>query len=239
MEFPDDRFKLDFERLLDLLAEELRSRVAAAGLDTGQGMTAAGLYFYTAIFQIPAEPDPEWGEIEDIRRRTEARRRIADDAVAAGFSEEGIFNVPLRGWIVERLRQGKYQEKMVDTSLVTRLVEQAIADPARLHVLISGDLDMLPQSGRLSPTTPKRLSSLRRTLISMSGTRRSLLRAATVRLQVRPDLPRTVRRQSRHRRTHLSVLEPPMPEVLCAAAPDSGSGEPMCKPCNDARLARA
>lgn len=95
-----------------------------------QGMTAAGLYFYTAIFQIPAEPDPEWGEIEDIRRRTEARRRFADDAVAMGFSEEGIFNVPLRGWIVERLRQGKYQEKMVDTSLVTRLVEQAIADPA-------------------------------------------------------------------------------------------------------------
>lgn len=33
---------------------------------------------------------------------------------------------------------------MVDTSLVGRLVEQAIADPDRLHVLISGDLDMLP-----------------------------------------------------------------------------------------------
>src|SRR5262249_17334279 len=47
----------------------------------------------------------------------------------------------LRGWIVEWLRERRYQEKMVDTSLVGRLVEQAIADPTRLHVMISGDLD--------------------------------------------------------------------------------------------------
>jgi hypothetical protein len=33
---------------------------------------------------------------------------------------------------------------MVHTSLVARLIEQAIADPQRFHVLITGDLDMIP-----------------------------------------------------------------------------------------------
>jgi hypothetical protein len=44
MEYPDNRFKFDFGRLLDLLAEELQERVAAAGLDDGS-MTPASLYF--------------------------------------------------------------------------------------------------------------------------------------------------------------------------------------------------
>jgi hypothetical protein len=140
MEFPDTPFRLDFARLVNVLVAQLGQRAVGSG----SGPDAAALYFYTAIFRIPDEPDPEWGDIEYIRRNSEARRRFADSAVAAGFSDEGIFDVPLRGWLVERLRDRRYQEKMVDTSVVARLVEQAITDPLRLDVLISGDLDMLP-----------------------------------------------------------------------------------------------
>lgn len=64
--------------------------------------------------------------------------------MSAGFEREGIFEVPLRLWIIERLREHRYQEKMVDTSLVARVVEQAVAEPERLHLVVSGDLDMLP-----------------------------------------------------------------------------------------------
>lgn len=143
MEFPDSRFRLDFSHLLTLLGEELGQRVADAGVSQAP-LTIGSLYFYTAIFEIPPEPDPEWGDIESIRRGSEARRRFADEAITAGFSDEGVFSVPLRAYIIRRLREGRYQEKMVDTSLVARVVEQAISDPLRLHVLISGDLDMLP-----------------------------------------------------------------------------------------------
>jgi hypothetical protein len=151
MEFPESRFRLDFFRLLNLLADDLSRGVADAGVS--QDPVAFGsLYFYTAIFDIPPEPDPEWGDIDGIRRGSEARRRFADEAIAAGFSSEGVFTVPLRGYVVRRLREGRYQEKMVDTSLVARLVEQAISDPERLHVLISGDLDMLPAIRTVVPS---------------------------------------------------------------------------------------
>jgi hypothetical protein len=139
MEFPENRFRLDFGRLLTLFARQLEVR-----LGNGERVEAESLYFYTAIFAIPDDPDPEWPDVSAIRRRTESRRLFAADAVAAGFSDDGIFSVPLRPWIIEKLEDRRYQEKMVDTSLVARLVEQSIADPERLHVLISGDLDMLP-----------------------------------------------------------------------------------------------
>jgi hypothetical protein len=143
MEFPDNRFPLDFSRLLETFRGQLTERVAATGgepaaLDTGS------LYFYTAIFDIPDTPEPEWPDIDEVRRNAEARWRFASGALNAGFDREGIFKVPLRLWIIERLRERRYQEKMVDTSVVARLVEQSIADPERLHLLVSGDLDMLP-----------------------------------------------------------------------------------------------
>jgi hypothetical protein len=142
MEYPDFSFQLDFSKLLILLDVQLGHRLDLASGDTA--LKRKGLYFYTAIFDVPSEPDPDWGDITWIRSGTFARRRFVDSAEDAGFSPEGVQTVPLRAWMVDKLRQRQYQEKMVDTSLVARLVEQAITIPDRLHVLISGDLDMLP-----------------------------------------------------------------------------------------------
>jgi hypothetical protein len=145
MEYPDNAFRLDFERLLDTFAKHLSQSLGGEEVEPGE------LFFYTAIFKIPADPDPEWGDISFIVNNSYARRQFADAAVAAGFHDEGIFDVPLRGWIVEKMRDRRYQEKMVDTSVVARIVEQAIRDPERLHVLVSGDTDMLPAISTVVP----------------------------------------------------------------------------------------
>jgi hypothetical protein len=141
MEFPDKTFELDFGRLLEAFCVELGDRVRAEG---GEPPTVGSLYFYTAIFDIPDEPDPEWPDVSSLRRSVAARQRFADKAVAADFSPDGIYRVPLRTWIIEELRERRYQEKMVDTSLVARLVEQTIADPQRLHLVVTGDTDIVP-----------------------------------------------------------------------------------------------
>jgi hypothetical protein len=145
MEFPESNFRLDFQRLLSMFEQALSVDLG------GEVVEADRLYLYTAIFSVPEVPDPEWGDIAFIQGNTFARRRFAESAVAAGFDPQGIFDVPLRGWIVEKVREHRYQEKMVDTSVVARLVEQAIRDPERLHVLVTGDTDMLPAISTVVP----------------------------------------------------------------------------------------
>jgi hypothetical protein len=145
MEFPDTSFRIDFTRLLGAMGKALSEAF------DGEAIVPGNLYFYTAIFSIPDTPDPEWGDISFIANSTFARRKFSDSAVQAGFDPGGIFDVPLRAWVVEKLRDRRYQEKMVDTSVVARLVEQAICDPERLHVLITGDTDMLPAISTVVP----------------------------------------------------------------------------------------
>jgi hypothetical protein len=189
---------------------------------------------------MPEEPDPEWGEFEDIRRRSDARRRFADDAVAAGFSEEGIFAVPLRGWIIDRLRQGKYQEKMVDTSLVARLVEHAIADPVRLHVLISGDLDMLPAIRTVVPDYTEKVvlaathpdQYVPAEAQSSYGLQQFDFRYDPIYLEQGVD--RLVNGVNVYRCSNLRCLR-----FFVRPRPIPARANPVCKPCNDARLARA
>jgi hypothetical protein len=144
MEYPDNAFHLDFRKLLACLASTL-------GGETGQPVDPSNLYFYTAIFEIPDQANPEWGDIGWLRNSTAARMRFAQSATDAGFDPDGTYHVPLRTWMLEKLRDRRYQEKMVDTSVVARTVQQVIADPNRLHVIISGDLDMLPAISTVVP----------------------------------------------------------------------------------------
>ncbi len=144
-EYPENVFRLDFGRLLSVFGGHLSRSLG------GEVADPAELFLYTAIFVIPSEPDPKWGDISFIESNSHTRRMFADSAVAAGFHDEGIFDVPLRGWIVEKLRDRRYQEKMVDTSVVARIVEQSIRYPDRLHVLVSGDTDMVPAISTVVP----------------------------------------------------------------------------------------
>jgi hypothetical protein len=238
MEFPENRFRLDFSHLLELIADELGERLAAAGVSQTTPERGA-LYFYTAIFNVPAETDPDWGNTDDIRRGSEARRRFADDAVDAGFSDEGIFDVPLRAWIVERLRERRYQEKMVDTSLVARLVEQAIADPDRLHVLISGDLDMLPAIGTVVPRyTETVVLATTHPDQYVRGEAQSSFRLNQFAFRYDPiyleqGLERLVAGEYVYR-----CSNPRCNRVFTRPRPIPARSNPICKPCNDARSTR-
>lgn len=237
MEFPENRFRLDFDRLLNLLGGELRARGAA---EEGEPIERGSLYFYTAIFDVPDDPDPEWGDVEPIRRRSEARRHFADDAIRAGFSDEDIFSVPLRAWIIDRLREGRYQEKVVDTLLVGRLVEQAIADPERLHVLISGDLDMLPAIRTVVPDyTEKVVLATTHPDQYVRGEAQSSFRLNQFDFRFDPvyldqSIDRLVAgdfiyRCSNARCNRVFVRPRPIPQ----------GRNPVCKPCNDARTRAA
>ncbi|MGE3675300.1 MAG: hypothetical protein AB7K71_36865, partial [Polyangiaceae bacterium] len=113
-EYPSNRFRLDFSRLLDVVGEQLSARLNGEAIERGE------LYYYTALFSIPEEIDEDWPDTTVITRSTNARQRFVDEALAAGFLDCGIFKVPLRRWMVEKLAQQRYQEKMVDTSLVAR-----------------------------------------------------------------------------------------------------------------------
>ncbi|WP_140853504.1 NYN domain-containing protein [Myxococcus xanthus] len=153
MEFPTQSFRLDFQKLLGLLGKELSERIGDKDKIDGPG----DLFFYTALFVMPDEVDPEWPDISVIRRGVEARERFISEAKQAGFQDSGIFHVPLRRWMVDKLNERRYQEKMVDTSLVARLVERTINAPDTIHVVVSGDLDMLPGIKTVVPDYSRRV----------------------------------------------------------------------------------
>ena len=46
-----------------------------------------------------------------IQANTASRRRFAEDDVTADFSDEGIFRVPLRTWIIERLHERRRKKR--------------------------------------------------------------------------------------------------------------------------------
>lgn len=50
----------------------------------------------------------------------------------------------MKGWILEKLRAKRYQEKQVDATVVALLVRSAITGPEDVHVVITGDADVLP-----------------------------------------------------------------------------------------------
>jgi hypothetical protein len=50
----------------------------------------------------------------------------------------------MKGWILEKLRSKRYQEKQVDATVVALLVRSAITRPEDVHVVITGDADVLP-----------------------------------------------------------------------------------------------
>jgi hypothetical protein len=233
MEFPENRFKLDFAKLLDLFRSELRARV-----DHERELEPGSLYFYTSIFDVPDDPDPEWPDISRIRANAASRGWFAENAVAAGFSDEGIFRVPLRTWIIDRLQEHRYQEKMVDTSLVARLVEQTIADPDRLHVLVSGDLDMLPAISTVVPRyTETVVLATTHPEQYVRGEAQSSYRLNQFGFTLDPiyleqSIEKIVAGEHVYR-----CSNPRCQRVFARPIPIPRGRNPICKPCNDARLA--
>jgi hypothetical protein len=144
-EYPGNRFEMDFSKLSRALLTHVQSHdLGCNGL--------GDLFFATSIFRLPDNfahwpAEHEGIRIEDIertRRNVAARRAFADRSLAAGFSRDAIYEPPIKGYIVRKLRKGEYQEKQVDTAVVALVVRSAILYGRDFHAVITGDADLLP-----------------------------------------------------------------------------------------------
>lgn len=142
---PNRSFDLDFERLTAALIAHAKT----SGADcSGPG----DRYLVTSIFSLPDDFD-DWpnrcqgintDNIERTKRAVHARNTFAQKALTAGFSSDGVLRPKIREHIVRKLAAREYQEKQVDTTVVALLVRSAFEYPDDIHVIITGDSDMLP-----------------------------------------------------------------------------------------------
>lgn len=111
-------------------------------------------YLCTSVFTLPPDfdgwPDQYDGiraeHVEQAKRNIYARNRFVKSATDAGYSDRGVYRPPIKPWILEKLidKSKKYQEKLVDTTIVALLVRAAITAPGDDHCIITGDADLLP-----------------------------------------------------------------------------------------------
>lgn len=140
-----NRFFMNFGKLNSLILNYIQEK--------DDGCTEIGdCYFVTSIFQLPADlntwpaRNPQFSGklIQDLQNNVHARTQFASEAIKAGYKNDGVFSVPLKEYILENFRDKKFQEKMVDTTVVALLVKYAITIPGDYYVVIAGDSDMLP-----------------------------------------------------------------------------------------------
>jgi hypothetical protein len=144
-EWPQKTFPLAFGRLDAALLEHART--------SRPGCDALGeRYISTSIFLLPADFDSWPGEFDGVtaddilrtRAGVQARERFVAMAVGAGYSDSAVYRPKMKGWILDKLRLKRYQEKQVDATVVALLVRAAITTPQDVHVVITGDADVLP-----------------------------------------------------------------------------------------------
>ena len=142
---PDFPFPLDFSKLNNALLSHIQNSDVRC--------TEIGdCYFVTSIFSLPDDFD-DWPnryvqltseQVERAKRVVHAREQFARRALDARYKQDAIFRPPIREYIIRRLSEGRYQEKQVDTTVVALIVRSAIEHPDDVHVLLTGDADILP-----------------------------------------------------------------------------------------------
>jgi hypothetical protein len=145
LEYPDRRFQLDHAKLVQELLAHAQQHIPECN-------SIGSMYFATSVFDLP-EDLVEWpheredvtvADVEFVQRGTAAREKFSEGAVQAGYSDAAIFRPRLKGWMLGKLREHRFQEKQVDATVVALLVKYAITCPDDVHVIITGDSDILP-----------------------------------------------------------------------------------------------
>ncbi|OQX67089.1 MAG: hypothetical protein B6A08_17145 [Sorangiineae bacterium NIC37A_2] len=137
-------FRLDFERLCNAL-------LAHAARANPNCTTIGERYLSTSILDIPADVE-DWidgttifdEDIQALRSSVHARDRFAQSALDANFDPSAIYRPKLRDWMLPKLRDRRFQEKLVDATVVALLVRSAIVNAGDYHVVLTGDADVLP-----------------------------------------------------------------------------------------------
>lgn len=145
LEYPDRRFQLDHAKLVKEILAHAQQHIPECD-------TIGSMYFATSVFDLP-EDLAEWpserddvtaADVDFVQRSTAAREKFSEGAVLAGYSDAAIFRPKLKGWMLGKLREHRFQEKQVDATVVALLVKYAITCPDDVHVIITGDSDVLP-----------------------------------------------------------------------------------------------
>ena len=108
-------------------------------------------YYVTTILTIPenienlVDDDSEStiNIVERIKRTSISRSSVAENAVKAGYSADGISRPILNRHMFEKYTDGVFQEKQVNAALVALLVRSVFINPGDYHLLISGDNDII------------------------------------------------------------------------------------------------
>ena len=140
-----DTFRLDFGKLVTEIQKELSQY--CDGLPQPRNLW----YYSSCIVDIPPT-DKDGSDLLWLKAVSESKRKTKESAESAGFNVDGFFEVKYKWWMPQSISDGLYQEKMVDTSLVARMVQSCITYPEDFHVLITGDMDMLPAIQLTVPT---------------------------------------------------------------------------------------
>ena len=139
-------FRIDFTKLLITIEQHL---LRFSG-DTK--LTPLGKWYYSScIIDIP-DTDADGNDLAWLKAISYSKQKTVESANDAGFDISGFFPVKFQSWMPSRIIGKTFQEKMVDTSLVARMVQSCIERPRDFHVLITADLDMLPAVSLVVPT---------------------------------------------------------------------------------------
>lgn len=122
-----------------------------SNIGSAQTLTLGGLWYYTSIFRNIPDYDKNGNSLAQMKQTSLAKDHVVDSAKKAGYDTSGAFDVPLQHWMPKRVREKTYQEKMVDTALVARMVQSCLEFSNDYHVLVSGDLDMMPAVSLVVP----------------------------------------------------------------------------------------
>jgi uncharacterized LabA/DUF88 family protein len=146
-DYPDSSFRIDFSKLITLIGKHVRTR-------TDKKIRKGDFYMITSIFDIPDNFN-EWPDkyqnitaehVNSLKMNISTREKFVEKAINAGFKEgeDFIYRVNMKPYMVNKVIEGKYQEKQVDSTVVALLVKYAITRPSDYHVVVSGDADMIP-----------------------------------------------------------------------------------------------
>lgn len=140
-----DYFFVDFAKLNAKLVKYIQEQ---SGVIVQPG---GGLWYYTSIIRNIPDNDFDGNSLERLKKSSYAKEQTVKTAQSAGYDVSGVFEVPFQHWMPKQIGAGLFQEKMVDTSLVARMVLSSVQNPDDFHILVSGDLDMMPAISLVVP----------------------------------------------------------------------------------------
>lgn len=144
-----DNTRIDYAKLVESMKKSICEWEGLPGLDTGK------LHYYISVIITPQRDTITYKgkvyNLQGMKKNSYSRSRIVQAASDADFRVVK-FEVDFRPWMPKAIYDTKsYQEKMVDTALVTQLITNLLNPEYKedYHAVITGDIDIFPGIDRV------------------------------------------------------------------------------------------